>query len=156
LTGGDRGEGELFQFIYVVHYNMSYFISETWLRKKAAEFGKVISPHQIAALMHIYFGTLTLNEIAEKAGLSLDKLYSLRREPRFMFLVDILKKEYSKEFREDLLLNDYLPEEYDILAVDFTILDEMVQMQIKGTLICSTQKPVDEPEKSDDFRLATE
>lgn len=113
---------------------MSYFISETWLRKKAAEFGKVISSYQIAALMHIYFGTLTLNEIAEKAGLSLDKLYSLRREPRFMFLVDLLKKEYSKEFREDLLLNDYLPEEYDILAVDFTILDEMVQMQIKVPL----------------------
>jgi len=113
---------------------MSYFISEKWLRKKTAEFGKVISSQQIAALMHIYFGTLTLEDIAEKAGLSLDKLYSLRREPRFMFLVDILKKEYSKKFREDLLLNDYPPEGYDILAADFTMLDEMVQMQIKVPL----------------------
>jgi hypothetical protein len=113
---------------------MSYFISEKWLSKKAAEFGKVIPSYQIAALMHIYFGTLALKEIAEKAGLSLDKLYSLRREPLFMFLVDLLKKEYSKEFREDLLLSDYLPDEYDILSADFTMLDEMVQMQIKAPL----------------------
>lgn len=113
---------------------MSYFPCEKWLRKKVAEFGEAISSYQIAALMHIYLGTLTLEDISEKAGLSIDKFYSLRREPRFMYIVDALKKEFSKEFREALLINDYTPEEYDSLASDFTMLDEIVQMQIKVPL----------------------
>ena len=61
---------------------MSYFLSEKWFRKKEAESGNAQSSYQIAALLHIYFGTLTLNDISEKAGMSLDELYSLRREPR--------------------------------------------------------------------------
>ncbi|MEW6040619.1 MAG: hypothetical protein AB1633_03785 [Elusimicrobiota bacterium] len=113
---------------------MGYFMSEKWLRKKIAEFGKVRSSYPVAALMHIYLGTLTLKDISEKAGLSLDTLHNLRTEPSFMRLVDTLKKECSREFREDLLTNDHLSEEYDSLAADFSILDEMVQMQIKVPL----------------------
>jgi hypothetical protein len=119
---------------------MSYFLGEKWLRKKTAEFGNALSSYQIAAFMHIYLGTLTLNDIAEKAGLSLDELYSLRREPHFMYLADTFKKEFSREFREDLLINDYPTEEYDSLSSDFTMLDEMVQMQIKAPLFAQLRE----------------
>lgn len=115
-------------------------MSDKWLRKKIAESGEALSSYQIAAFMHIYLGTLTLNDIAEKAGLSLDNLSRLRREPRFMYLVDVFKKEFSKEFSEDLLINDYTPDGYDSLASDFTMLDEMVQMQIKAPLFAQLRE----------------
>jgi hypothetical protein len=119
---------------------MGYFLGEEWLRKKAAESGKAIYSYQIAALMHLYLGTLTLKDISEKAGLSLDRIYSLRREPRFMHLVDVFKKEFSKELRENFLMSDYSLEEYDSLASDFTMLDEMVQMQIKVPLFAQLRE----------------
>jgi hypothetical protein len=119
---------------------MGYFLGEKWLRKKAAESGKAIYSYQIAALMHLYLGTLSLKDISEKAGLSLDSIYSLRREPRFMHLVDVFKKEFSKELREDFLMSDYSLEEYDSLASDFTMLDEMVQMQIKVPLFAQLRE----------------
>lgn len=113
---------------------MSYFLSEKWLCNKIAEFGKAMSSYRIAALLHIYLGTLTLKEIAQRAGLSLDDLKGLRTDPRFMRTVDTFKKECSREFREDLLINNHIPEEYDSLAADFTMLDEMLQMQIRVPL----------------------
>ncbi|MEW6418640.1 MAG: hypothetical protein AB1480_11030 [Nitrospirota bacterium] len=70
---------------------MSYFLSERWIQKKIAEYGEAKSPYQIAALMHIYLGTLTLKEISEKAGLSLDALQELRTKAPFMRLVDNFK-----------------------------------------------------------------
>jgi len=99
-----------------------------------AESEKYSSPHSIAALLHIYLSTLTLQEISDRSGLSLDTLHNLRTKAPFMRLVDTLKKECSREFREDLLINDHHPEEYNSIAADFTMLDEMVQMQIKVPL----------------------
>jgi hypothetical protein len=119
---------------------MGYFLGEKWLQKKSAEFGNAFSSYQVAALMHIYLGTLSLKDISEKAGLSLDRLYSLRTEPGFMYLVDVLKKEFSKEFREDILTGDYSHDEYASLASDFTMLDEMVQMQIKVPLFAQLRE----------------
>lgn len=110
------------------------FLSKKWLRKKVEELGKDRLAYHVAALMHIYLGTLTLEEIAKMAGLSLDGLKNFRTKAPFMRLVDTLKKEFSRDFREDLLINDRLPEEYDSLAEDFTMLDEMVQTQIKVPL----------------------
>ncbi len=93
-----------------------------------------MSPHQIAALMHIYVGTFTLKEVSEIAGLSLKDLEELRTKASFMRLVDNFKKEYSYEFREALLINDYSIEEYETLAADYSMLDEMLQIQIKVPL----------------------
>ncbi len=113
---------------------MSYFLSEIWIRKKIAESSEAMSPHQIAALMHIYVGTFTLKEVSEIAGLSLKDLEELRTKASFMRLVDNFKKEYSYEFREALLINDYSIEEYETLAADYSMLDEMLQIQIKVPL----------------------
>ncbi len=113
---------------------MNHFLSEIWIRKKIAEYGEAVSPHQIAALMHIYVGSLTLKEVSEIAGLSLKDLEELRTKASFMRLVDNFKKEYSYEFREALLINDYSIEEYETLAADYSMLDEMLQIQIKVPL----------------------
>ncbi len=112
---------------------MSFF-SEIWIQNKIAESREAKSPHQIAALMHIYTGILNLKDISEISGLSLDTLKDLRTKVSFMRLVDNFKKEYSREFREALLINDYSVEEYETLAADFTMLDEMLQIQIKTPL----------------------
>ncbi|MEW6163179.1 MAG: hypothetical protein AB1606_07700, partial [Nitrospirota bacterium] len=119
---------------------MSCFLSEKWLRKKITELGRERSSYQLAALMHIYTGTLTLEEISKRAGLSLDILRSLRTKAPFMRLVDTFKKECSYDFREDLLINNYLLEQYKSLAADFTMLDEMLQMQIKVPLFTQLRK----------------
>lgn len=113
---------------------MRFFLSENWIQNKIAKSKEARSSHQIAALMHIYFGTLSLRDISEISGLSLDTLKDLRTKASFMRLVDNLKKEYSQEFREAILINDYSIEEYETLAADFTMLDEMLQIQIKVPL----------------------
>lgn len=113
---------------------MRFFLSENWIQNKIAKSKEARSSHQIAALMHIYFGTLSLRDISEISGLSLDTLKDLRTKASFMRLVDNFKKEYSQEFREAILINDYSIEEYETLAADFTMLDEMLQIQIKVPL----------------------
>lgn len=119
---------------------MRFFLSENWIQNKIAESREARSPHQIAALMHIYFGTLSLKDISKISGLSLDTLKDLRTKGSFTRLVDNFKKEYSREFREALLINDYSVEEYETLAADFTILDEMLQIQIKVPLFTQLRK----------------
>lgn len=106
---------------------------EKWLRKKILELGKDSATDR-AALLHIFHGTLNLKEISERAGLSQETLSSLRTQAPFMRLVDTFKKECSREFREDLMINEYSTEEYDSMASDFTMLDEILQMQIKVPL----------------------
>lgn len=105
-----------------------------WLRKKAAAFERDSSPPLLAALLHVYFGSLTLNDIAEKAGIAQDALEGLRRNPRFFRYVDTFKKELAHEIIEDLLVNTYEFEDYDDLASDFSLFDEVFQMQIRVPL----------------------
>lgn len=119
---------------------MSNVQSSKWLRKKIVELGKDRHAYQTAALLHIYHGTLTLKEISERAGMSLDTLQSLRSKAPFMRLVDTLKKEFSREFREDLIINYYRTEEYDSLASDFAMFDEVLQTQIKVPLFTQLKK----------------
>jgi hypothetical protein len=53
---------------------------------------------------------------------------------RFMKMVDTFKKEYSLDMREDLLVNNYQLEDYDSLASDVALFDEIIRMQIKVPL----------------------
>jgi len=110
------------------------FLSAKWLRRKVADLGKEKSSYHIAIFMHLYLGAVTLEEMAKMAGITLESLRSLRTEPRFVKMVDTLKKEFSRDFRENLLINTYNPGEYESLAEDFTLLDEIVQTQIKVPL----------------------
>ena len=114
--------------------------STKWLRKKIATFEKNSFPYLLAALLHVYFGNLTLKEIAEKAGINIETLQELRKNPRFMRFVDTFKKELSQEIREDLLVNSYQLEEYDSLAMDFSLFDEVLQMQIRVSLFSHLKK----------------
>jgi len=114
--------------------------SINWLREKISEFKNDSYTIHFAALLHIYFGVLTLGEIAENASINLQTLYGLRRNAPFMRLVDTYKKEFSGEIRENLLINTYELEEYDIFASDFAMFDEILQMQIKVPLFTQLKK----------------
>jgi hypothetical protein len=104
------------------------------LRKKIAEFKNENISYQIAALLHIYIGSLTIKDIAVISGINPDTISGLRGNPGFMRLVDNLKKEYSRDMREDLLVNNYHLDEYYSLALDFSLFDDMLQVQIKVPL----------------------
>jgi hypothetical protein len=108
--------------------------STKWLHKKIAEFKKENIHYQTAALLHIYIGSLTIKEIAEISSMNPETISGLRRNPGFMRLVDNLKKEYSRDVREDLLVNNYHFDEYYSLASDFSLFEDMLQMQIKVPL----------------------
>lgn len=108
--------------------------SVKWVRKKASTFRPDSFSPLYAALLHIYTGGLTLGEIAEQADMSREDLSRLRKNPRFFRYVDTFKKELSREIIEDLLVNTYRMDEYDALASDFSLFDEVFQMQIRVPL----------------------
>ncbi len=108
--------------------------STKWLRKRTAGIKNDSLHYQRAALLHIYLGALTLHEIAVYAGLTVETLKGLRMNAPFMKMVDTCKKEYSRDLREDILVNNYRLEDYDSLASDVSLLDEILQMQIKVPL----------------------
>lgn len=114
--------------------------STNWLRKKVSELKSDSYTIHFTALLHIYFGVLTLEEIAEKAGITLQTLHGLRKNAPFMRLVDTYKKEFSGEIRENLLINTYELEEYNIFASDFAMFDEILQTQIKVPLFTQLKK----------------
>jgi hypothetical protein len=114
--------------------------STDWVHKKIAELKNETYAVHVAALLHIYFGVLTLEEMAEKAGMSLQTLHGLRMNAPFMRLVDTYKKEFSGEIREKLLINTYELEGYDFIASDFAMFDEILQTQIKVPLITQLRK----------------
>lgn len=116
------------------------FDSTKWLRKKIATFEKSSFSYLLAALLHVYFGNLTLKKIAEKAGISMETLQELRKNPRFMRFVDTFKKELSQEIRENLLVNSYRFKEYNSLSMDFSLFDELLQMQIRVPLFSHLKK----------------
>jgi hypothetical protein len=111
-----------------------------WLRKKTAIFEKDSFSPLLAALLHVYSGNLTFEDIAERAGMTLQALQELRKNPRFFRHVDTFKKEISQEIVEDLLVNTYQLEDYDALASDFSLFDEVFQMQIRVPLFSHLRK----------------
>ena len=114
--------------------------STDWLRIKLAELKDDRYTVHVAALLHIYLGALTLDEIAEKAGMTLQTLNGLRMNAPFMRLVDTYKKEFSGEIREKLLINTYNLEGYDFIASDFIVFDDILQTQIKVPLFTKLKK----------------
>ncbi len=105
--------------------------STKWLQKRISGVKDESLSVYRSALLHIYFGALTLGEIATYSGLSEETLSRLRMNARFMKLVDTLKKEYANDLREDVIVNTYGMDDYDKLASDVALLEEMVRMQIK-------------------------
>lgn len=89
----------------------------------------------LAALLHIYTGTFSLEGIARLAGLSLEDLLFQRSQVDFMSLVDYLRVRFSEWFREHLLGRDFELEEYGSLALEYIHLEEQVQSQVKIPLL---------------------
>jgi len=114
--------------------------STKWLHKKIAELKDDSYAAHLAALLHIYFGILSLEEIAEKVGIHIQTLQGLRKNASFMRMVDTYKKEFSGEIREDLLINTYGLEEYEFFASDFAMFDEILQTQIKVPLFTQLKR----------------
>jgi hypothetical protein len=51
-----------------------------------------------------------------------------------MRLVDTFKKECTQSLKEDILINDHKLEEYDSIAADYSMLEEVGRMQIRVPL----------------------
>lgn len=110
---------------------MAISLIQSWIQKKIIELGNNIQPYNIAALLHIYSGTLTLSDISYRTNISVGDLNLLRKNAGFMRLVDIYKKECAKSFIENILINDREIDDYAFIAADFSMLDEVIRMQIK-------------------------
>lgn len=91
--------------------------------------------HYLAALLHIYTGTFTLETLARLAGLSLEELLRQRAQVDFMTLVDYLRTCFAEWFREHLLMRDFALPEYGLLALEYLHLEEQVRAQIRIPLL---------------------
>jgi hypothetical protein len=91
--------------------------------------------HFAAALMHLYFGTFSRAEIAEIASTTPAEVALLRTQIDFMMLVDAAKFTFAKDFRENLMLNEYPPLAYVSIAAEHVTLDELLRHQIRVPLI---------------------
>jgi hypothetical protein len=87
-----------------------------------------------AALMHLYVGTFTLDEIANVVSLPSAELPLLRTQIDFMTLVDSLKASFARFFRENLILNEYSPHDYVSIAGEYGALEELARNQIRVPL----------------------
>lgn len=58
----------------------------------------------------------------------------------FMYLVDLLRKEFAYWFKENLLYRDYSNETYFILASEFLLLEEQLKKQIQIPLLDQMKK----------------
>ncbi len=88
----------------------------------------------LAALLQGYLGTLSLQEIADKIGMDIVNIRWLRTEADFMLLVDWGKRKFAEFFREHILINDFTASQYDSMAAEFSMLEELLQMQIRVPL----------------------
>jgi hypothetical protein len=113
---------------------MTTSLSLKWLRKKLDELGGSRQPYHLDAILHIYLGTISLLEIAARSGSGIDALIFLRSNAAFMQLADTYKQECAQWIREDLALNDRMIEEYDSIAADYAMLEEVLRMQIRVPL----------------------
>jgi hypothetical protein len=124
------------------------FLGQTWLQERMVEYAKehkgfavlknkaIVFPPELylAALMHIYTGTLSLAEIAKAAGVPLKEFQFWRTQIDFMILVDAAKVEFTSYFRDNLLINEYKPAQYRSIAAEYSLFDEQVRTQIRAPL----------------------
>ncbi len=63
-----------------------------------------------------------------------------RKEFDFMYLVDLLRKEFAFWFRENILFRDFSEEGYFTLAQEFLLLEEQLKKQIQIPLLDQMKK----------------
>jgi hypothetical protein len=121
--------------------------------------------HFLWALLHIY-SKKELPFLGER--LNVEDLESVlqNQEFDFMYLVDLLRKEFAYWFRENIIYRDFSEENYFILAQEFLLLEEQLRKQIQIPLldqmkklildleeIVEENKPLEKFDKKKFFRL---
>ncbi|QER41682.1 hypothetical protein F1847_02565 [Thermodesulfobacterium sp. TA1] len=116
-----------------------------FLEEKEVGFGP---QHFFLALVHIY-RKQDLPEIFKNLGVSLEELENLfnHQEFDFMYLVDLLRKEFSFWFREVLLHRDFKEENLLRIAWEFLLLEEQLRKQVQIPLLDRLKKLVLEAEE---------
>lgn len=124
------------------------FLGHRWIENSISEYRKgnrklvalkgraVIFPerHFAAALMHLYIGTFSLEEIAGMVSATRAEFSFLRTQIDFMMLVDALKVSFTRYFRDNLILNEYRPSEYASIAAEYAAFEELARNQIRVPL----------------------
>ena len=124
------------------------FLGQMWLQERISEYSKehkvlavlenrkIVFPQELylAALLHIYTGTLSLAEIAKSAAVPLKEFQFWRTQIDFMILVDAAKVDFTSYFRENLLINEYEPDQYRSITAEYSLFDEQVRTQIRAPL----------------------
>jgi len=124
------------------------FLGRQWIEKSLSEYRhdkqiisrllrkRVVLPEKLfaAALLHIYMGTLSLKAIAELAFVTQEELIFQRTQVDFMTLVDRLKIQFTRYFRQRLTADVYTPAQYAGMAAEYASFDEMTRNQIRVPL----------------------
>lgn len=99
--------------------------------------GRVItlSPRQYgAALLMSYLGEFSLPTLAQVAGVDLDTLMEWRESPEFLLIMDWSKSRFAEVFQENLVLEDFPPQEYLDIAGEFACLEESLRIRVRTGL----------------------
>lgn len=124
------------------------FLGRQWIAKSLSEYRhstqtisrlikkRVLMPEKFfaAALLHIYMGSFSLEEIAELASITKEELTFQRTQVDFLTLVDRLAVQFTKYFRNQLTSNVYTPAQYAGIAAEYAAFDEMTRNQIRVPL----------------------
>ena len=124
------------------------FLGRQWIEKSLSEYRqdnqtisrllrkRVLVTEELfaAALLHIYLGTFSLEEIAARASVSQEELIFQRTQVDFMTLVDRLRVQFTKYFRDKLTANVFAPATYAAIAAEYAAFDEMTRNQIRVPL----------------------
>ncbi len=130
------------------HNTDPVFLGFTWIENAILEYRKgkrkfrslnsryIVFPERefAAALMHLYVGNFSLNEIAGMVSTPPAKLAFLRTQIDFMTLVDSLKALFARFFRENLILNEYPLADYASIASEYAVFEELARNQIRVPL----------------------
>jgi hypothetical protein len=124
------------------------FLGQQWIEKSITEYRqsnqtisrllrkRVLLPEQFfaAALLHIYMGRFSLEEIADLALVAKEELLFQRTQIDFLTLVDCLRVQFTKYFRDKLTSNVYTPAKYAAIAAEYAAFDEITRNQIRVPL----------------------
>ncbi len=90
----------------------------------------------LLALLHLYQKKhFPLEELSEFLSIDKEEIISHRSMFDFMYLVDLLRKEFASWFKEMVLSRDFSEQAYETLAREFLLLEEQLRKQIQIPLL---------------------
>lgn len=90
----------------------------------------------LLALLHLYQKKhFPLEELAEILSINKEDILYHRGNFDFMYLVDLLRKEFASWFKDIILSRDFSLETYETLAREFLLLEEQLRKQIQIPLL---------------------